>query len=158
MRFQATITTPANTSKTNPLTTILPITLGLIHKVGVYIPPGHSGLTGAALCDGLFQFHPMTNTEYLRGDNLNESDDIMYLKENEPSQIFVLTYNLDDTYPHSHIISVHVEDKDVFIARYMPTVQYDYMKKVIEGMGVEQAALKAEILAHPFKWLPRGKS
>lgn len=155
MRFQASITTGKNTSIATPKITVLPITLGLIHRVTVQIRLGHAYLTGAALFDGMFQFHPMTTGEWIRGNGIVVDDEIMFLKEDQPSIVVIKAYNLDDTYDHELIVSVHVEDKDVFIARYMPTVQYDYMKKVISELGVKQAAEKAEIIAHPFKWLPK---
>ena len=98
-RFEAPIVTcPASVLHTAPQTIALPFNGGLVRKIGIVIPAGHSGVTGIALGFGNQPIMPLTVGTFYSGDD----DDLKFdYTDNNPGvswQAFV--YN-EDLQPHS---------------------------------------------------------
>jgi len=112
---------------------------------------------GLAVFDGLYQLWPTTVGEFFHTDDETISFDDMYLKEAAPYQLDIYSYNTDDTWGHAAMVRVGLVSKEVFLARFMPTVGYDYFVELLEKMSVEkeqQAAAQAEQLKEtPYQWL-----
>jgi len=157
MIYTATITTPKNTAKTSLLHTVLNVTKGLVYKVEFYFPSGSAGLMGLAVFDGLFQLWPSTIGEFFNSDDETISFDDMYLKQAAPYQLDIYSYNLDDTYDHSMQVRVGLVSQEVYMARWLPTLGYDYFVDLLKKVAAEQAELAAAQAAQlketPYEWL-----
>jgi hypothetical protein len=144
MIYSATITTAVGRSQSNPLRTELRITKGLVYKVELDFPPGSAGLLGAAIFDGGFQVWPSTLGQWFTGDGIVISFDDTYLKEAEPFLFDVVTFNDDDTYAHKLTIRIGLVSKEIFMARFLPSMQYDRFEELIEKLITQQAEAAAE--------------
>uniref|UniRef100_A0A6M3Y0V2 Uncharacterized protein n=1 Tax=viral metagenome TaxID=1070528 RepID=A0A6M3Y0V2_9ZZZZ len=157
MIYTATITTSKNTALAALKHTVLNVTKGLVYKVEFYFPSGSAGLMGLAVFDGLFQLWPSTVGEFFASDDETISFDDMYLKEAAPYQLDIYTYNLDDTYDHQAQARVGLVSQDVYMARWLPTMGYDYFVELLNKMAAEQAKMAAEQAAQlqdtPYEWL-----
>ena len=146
MIYTIDITTPANTSKANLITSVLDITKGLIYQVEIEFPSGAAGLHYVALFDGGFQIYPSTNEQWFHSDNVVITFQDTYLKLIEPYKILIKTYNLDDTYEHRIQVRVGLVSKDIFLARFLPSYNYKYFQSMLENLQVEQEAQRKERL------------
>lgn len=106
MIFVAAVTTPQNTAKLNPVITTLPIVAGKITQTFIFFPPGVNALAHIKILWGLYQLFPSNEQgDFAGGDVLlNWPEDIDITTE--PLQLTIVTWNDDDTYPHT--ITVHV--------------------------------------------------
>ena len=106
MIFVAAIKTTQNTSKLAPLVTELPIVAGRITELMIWFPPGVNALAHIKILWGLVQIFPSNEQgDFAGGDTMvlwPEDIDIT----TEPLQLTCITWNDDDTYPHT--ITVHV--------------------------------------------------
>ena len=103
MIYTDRITVPINTTASTPEESTFKVTAGVIHHVGIEIPPGHSGLTGISFYLGGHQIFPSTQGQCFQGDNRE-----IRIKEWLPirgidNKITVKAYNTDDTYEHDFI-------------------------------------------------------
>lgn len=103
-----TITTPPNTTAAAPQSTNWTVGNGVVSRVDIVIPPGHQALTGVQLLWGGRQVLPYDGSEFVSGD----SDEItvelgLYV---HTGIVVVRTFNLDDTFAHSHILRAYVVD------------------------------------------------
>lgn len=106
MIFVEAVTTPQNTSKLTPKITQLPIVAGKITQIFLFFPPGVNALAHIKILWGLYQLFPSNEQgDFAGGDVLlNWPEDIDITTE--PLQLTIVTWNDDDTYPHT--ITVHV--------------------------------------------------
>lgn len=100
MIYTGSIDVSADTSENSPEETSFKVTAGVIHHVGIEIPPGHAGLTGIAFYIGGHQIYPSTQGQWFRGDNRN-----MVFKEwltirGVDNKITVKAFNTDETFSH----------------------------------------------------------
>jgi hypothetical protein len=157
MIYQASITTLKNTASTSPKETILKVTKGLVYKIEVFYPLGSSGLLGCSVWDGSFQVWPTTLGTWFIGDGNIIAFDEVYLKEEEPFEFRIYTYNEDDTYNHYLSVRLGLVSKEIFMARFLPHLSYKYMMDVINQLAQQQAEQQQqqaeELLAAPFSWL-----
>lgn len=106
MIFTAAISTPANTSKDAPVTTAIQIVFGTITNVKVFFPPGVNALAHIKLLYGLVQIFPSNEqADFAGGDVMFDWPEDIDITA-EPTQITAVTWNDDDTYPHT--ITVHI--------------------------------------------------
>jgi hypothetical protein len=101
MLFETSLTIPANTQKENPSRVLLPVSEGTVEKVWVRWRWGSANLCGVRMGYNSFQYWPLTlggwypsNVESLE---FAESKTLV----NDPFEITVEGYNLDDTYEHT---------------------------------------------------------
>lgn len=106
MIFVAHPITPQNTLSSAPIITTLPIVAGKITRVQIFFPPGVNALAHLKLLWGLYQIFPSNEQgDFAGGDVLLEWDeDIDILVE--PLQLTIVTWNEDDTYPHTITVQV----------------------------------------------------
>ncbi|KKM23094.1 hypothetical protein LCGC14_1618660 [marine sediment metagenome] len=157
MIYTANITTVANTAKTALKKTIIRVTKGLVYKVEFYFPAGSAGLMGLAVFDGLFQVWPSSVGEFFLGDDLTIAFDDLYLKESGPFEFQCYTYNTDDTYNHLVIPRIGLVSSEVFMARFMPTRDRQYFKRLRQKILSERANrlnVQRELIAgESMEWL-----
>lgn len=102
------ITTVANTAIANAVSTNWTVGRGLLERVDIVIAAGHAGLTGIQLLWGGRQVVPYDGSEFLAGN-----DDEITVELGlwvQTGIIVVRTFNLDDTYPHKHLLRGYVVD------------------------------------------------
>jgi len=153
MIFSLDFTIPITATKANPHHSVLDVTKGLVYRVEFQFPAGCAGLAYMAVFDGGFQVWPSTLGEFFHTDNFTIAFDEMYLKSSAPYQFDFYGYNLDETYPHTIYCRIGLADKDIFMARYLPSVAYELLQKELAKLETEQEAKKAATLASPFPWL-----
>lgn len=158
MVYTANITTAKTIyPRTSPLHTALRVTKGLVYKVEFDFPPGSAGLLGCAIFDGSFQLWPSNVGQWFTGDSIVIGFDDVYLKESAPYQFHIYTYNDDDTYEHLVNVRIGLVSKDIFIARFLPSMAYkDFAESLLQiqreqTVTAEQQQL--ETVENPFPWL-----
>lgn len=119
MIYRLGITTPANTPEADKQRTNLKLTAGTIHQIDILFPPGPSGLLHVQINRGLSQIWPSNPDESFAADNnvisFNENYEILQ----EPVQIEVYTWNLDDTYDHQVIVRIGLLRKKSILQRIL---------------------------------------
>lgn len=150
MIFHASITTDANTAIATPKKTNLTVIKGLIYKIGVYFPPGSYGLAGVQIFDKDYQMYPSTTGQWFIGENLLYEFEDTYFKTTEPLNFTIKTYNLDTDYEHKINVMVAMVSEKIFIARYVPTEQYQLMKQILQEIAEEQAERQKKLVKKPF--------
>jgi hypothetical protein len=109
MIFVHQITTPANTAKDSPLRTTMPIVLGTITRVLIFLPPGLSGLAHLKILWGLYQLFPSNEQgDFAGAGELIEWDEQITI-DTPPDELVAVTWNEDDTYDHTIIVHIVME-------------------------------------------------
>lgn len=157
MIYTVNITIPQVTPATQPECVRVKISLGLIYKVELQFPPGCGGLAHVVINDGGYQVWPSTPRADFATDDYTISFEDNYLKQVDPSELQVYGYNEDETYPHTIQVRLGVASKDEFMARYLPTMTYDYFMKLMEKKEAEEAEKTKKALASPFAFLKSGE-
>lgn len=137
------------------MVTRLRVTKGLVYRISIYIPSGALGYHHIAIHDGGPQIWPSSPGTYFRGDGDRIDFEDTYLKYAEPWEFQIKTWNEDDSYAHTAVISIGMVSEAVFMARYLPSLSYDKMLEVLKTVAATQEAEKAELIAQPFSWLPK---
>ena len=153
MIFTADITTEVGRDFDNPLKTLLKITTGLIYKVEVEFPTGPCGLLYTSCFDGLHSVWPSSDNVWFHSDGMTIGFDDLYLKTQPPFELQIFTVNIDDTYPHWCQWRVGLVSQEVFMARFLPTYEYEYFKKMLQEMAEEERERVEASLEAPFSWL-----
>lgn len=146
---------PKNTPPQNPVQIPFTVTKGLVYKVEVQFPRGCAGLAHVVIWQGGHQMWPYDMDHDFYGDNWVIAFDDTYLISYEPYVFDIYGYNLDDTYNHTITVRLGIVSQEVFMARFMPTLAYKYFLEVIEQLEKERYAREAEVVAHPFSWIPK---
>ena len=147
MLYAASISTPANTSASAPLSSRIIMTPGLIYHVELYFPPGSCGLLHVQLFDSAYQVCPASPGESLCGDNVLLRYDEMYMHGEAPFIVEVKTWNTDTEYDHGCELRIALVSKEEYIARFMPSMQTGMVEEVLAKVEGEQAAKKEKALA-----------
>lgn len=142
MIYTANITTPANTAKTSLKKTIMPVTKGLVYRVEFFFPKGSAGLMGVFVADGLYQVWPSSVGEYFVGEEQNISFEDLFIKEEPPYELTIYTYNEDTTFDHYVSIRIGLVSRDVFLARFMPTKNIEYLADLLLRLATERKELE----------------
>ena len=145
MVFCATITSTADKTEKEKTRTILKVTKGLIYHFEIYFPPGSQGLLHVRILDGSYCLLPSTPSESLSGDNVDFPHEDLYLKETEPFELNIDHWNEDEQYEHTFYCYVSMVSKDVYKARYLPTIQYEIFTKWIQELSAAQERQKVEL-------------
>lgn len=157
MIYSADIQTLADRKKTNLLRTPLRVTKGLVYRIEICFPAGSAGLMGVAIFDGSYGLWPSTVGEFFTGDGNTISFEDLYLKEAAPFIFDIYTYNLDTANPHNVQVRVGQVSKEVYMARFLPSISNKLFAEMLENVQREQAVQEIEqrkkILDTPFKWL-----
>lgn len=95
------LTIPKNTAIASPLSYTMSLPIGMINKLWVEFPRGCSGLAGLQVYRGIRQIFPLPDGIWLRSDNAVLNFAFSHSIQNEPYEVVLKGYNLDDTYPHT---------------------------------------------------------
>ena len=104
MIYDFDIPTPALTLKSAPVRTSMPLVKGTIVQMGVFVPPGSNGLAHLKILYGINQLFPSNEQGDFSASGIlfTWPEDIVL--DTDPVILTALTWNDDDTYPHT----VHV--------------------------------------------------
>lgn len=137
MIYTANITIPANTPANSPTLQRIKISLGLIYKIELQFPPGCGGLAHVVINDGGYQVWPSTPSTDFATDDYTISFEDIYLKPSSPSEMQIYGYNEDETYEHIIQVRLGVASTKIFMARYLPTITYDYFMEMLRKKEIE---------------------
>ena len=148
MLYTATVDTVANTSRGEPLSTILQATSGIVVRSEFYFPPGPSGLVGIQVRVANVQISPVDRDEWLIGDNVTIEYADFYGLDTEPFQLEIRTYNDDTEYDHRIQYRCVVMNIDAFTALYGRGITHEELNAILQGITdatskASQAALKS---------------
>lgn len=156
MIYTANITTPSGTLRSSPKKTTIKVTNGLIYRVEFFFPRGSQGLMGVAVFDALYQCWPSTVGEFFVSDNESIGFDDLLIKETEPFEFQVMTYNEDETFDHFVSVRLGLVSKEVYLARFMPTKSYEYLADLLLRLATERKELEIlqrELISDaPLEW------
>jgi hypothetical protein len=113
MYYQATITTPANTSSDDPLITRLLLARGLITRIVVGFPPGAAALCHVQIKDKGWQICPWSLAEDLAWDDYVYDMSLRYEMIAEPYEVTVISWNEDDSYEHQVFVGIEIAEGDI---------------------------------------------
>lgn len=150
MVYTSTITSTKAKAESTKTRTVIKITKGLVYQWELYFPPGSSGLLHIRILDGSYCLLPSTPSESFVGDNVKFTYEDLYLKETEPFEFNIDHWNEDTAYDHTFYFHIGMVSKDVYKARYMPTVQYDIFTKWITELAKEQERQRRELKGWGF--------
>ncbi len=114
--YSLVFTVPANTPETSPYEQKLPVTGGILHQVSVFIPPGHAGLTGCAIDEGLHQIAPTNQNEWFKGDDVPFSYDEYVELPPDTRELVLRGFNTDDKNDHGFVIAVGILPAEIYNA------------------------------------------
>ncbi len=141
MIYGGVISTAANTTAASPKKTVVTVTEGIVYHLKLYFPPGPSGLLHVQIFDATYQVFPTTLGESFVGDNQRFDFDVLYPKDDQPFQLAVVTWNLDDTYAHEVSVWLAMESADEFKARYLPMMQTN---QLVQQLGEQEVIRQTE--------------
>lgn len=109
MFFQAEILTPANTPATAPIVTRLGIYPGVTTQEWVGFPRGCYGLVHMQIWHWGWQLWPWTPQTSFHWDDYMFTFYDRYPITEEPLELVIKTWNLDDTYPHELLFATTID-------------------------------------------------
>ena len=101
MFYSASLTIPANTTILSPTRVLLPVSSGIVRRVWVRWRWGSANLCGVRMLYQEFQHWPLSGSEWFPSSPipLDFADALPVAQE--PLELAIEGYNLDDTYPHT---------------------------------------------------------
>jgi len=106
-------TVPASTTYANRRETKIKVAGGILHTIYVTIPPGSASLVHAQLRAGSYYILPRNEDKSITGEHVNvDYREWLELKAAE-NDLAMLTWNDDDTYPHTVRMLIGVLPKGV---------------------------------------------
>lgn len=120
MFFRHTLDIPANTAKTDPLELVADLTHGIITRVMVGFPRGAAGLAHVRILRGGHQVWPTNPEEDFAWDNFVFNFEENYELYDQPYQLTIQGYNLDECYPHEVMVCFGVHTTPMpFLSRIL---------------------------------------
>lgn len=106
MKFVLELTIPANTEKDSPIFQKITLAKGIISGIQIYFPYGCAGLAGVQVYYNETQYFPYSRGEWYRGNKQMISDIASLEISEQPLELKIKGYNLDDTYEHTPIVYI----------------------------------------------------
>jgi len=98
--FQHRLTVPKNTAIATPYEYVMPLPIGRIQKLWVEMPAGCQGLVGLQVWRRVYQIFPLPEGQWFISDDTMVNFAFTHSVHNEPYEVILKAYNLDDTYQH----------------------------------------------------------
>jgi hypothetical protein len=108
MIYSATITTPKNTPREVPLVTRIPLCVGVIHQFSAFFPAGAQGLHRFIVRRAIHQILPTNSSDFFSGEDEHIDNKEFIQIDDEPKDIEIHSWNLDDTYDHTVLVRLGV--------------------------------------------------
>ncbi len=113
MIFKYEISTPANTSEANAMSTPMQVSKGIIHKLDVVFPPGCQRLLHVRINRALHQVFPLNPEASFASDAETISFREYVALNAEPYELQTITWNDDETYDHTIIVRLGILRKQI---------------------------------------------
>lgn len=113
MYYATSVTVPANTSETDPVTVTMELTAGWLSEMRIGFPAGCAGLAGVRVRRFDHQILPLTMGEWLKYDNIFFRCPLWEDLRDEPNEVILELYNDDDTFAHTIAIHAIVEEVNI---------------------------------------------
>ena len=113
MYYATSVTVPANTPRTAPVTTTMELTAGWLSEMRIGFPAGCAGLAGVRVRRFDHQILPLTMGEWLEYDNIFFRCPLWEDLRDEPAEVILELYNDDDTFVHTIAIHAIVEEVNI---------------------------------------------
>ena len=131
MFFQCEVLTPANTPASSPIVTRLAVYPGVTRQVWVGFPRGCFALAHLQVWRWGWQLWPWTPQQSFHWDNYVYTFEDRYPILNEPLELVVKTWNLDDSYDHTLTFACTVEPAP-------SEAELRELREVLEGLGLRK--------------------
>lgn len=111
MIYQAQITLPANTPRSDPVEQEIIIHPGTLTQVDLEFPDGCAGLARLQILHWDVLLFPSNRDGFFSGDGsyISFSEEITF--DEAPYTLTIRGWNLDDTFPHSPIVRLGILNK-----------------------------------------------
>lgn len=119
--LQFSVTIPAETPQTAPVTIGLPMDNWDIEQIDLEVPPGPSGLMGFYVSNNGVQWIPQTAGSFLVWDNTKQS---WPLSDQPNASGWAITGYNTGVYPHNVIVRMHVNPTSAETPTVTPTVTF----------------------------------
>lgn len=106
MNYDFSITVPANTPKISPYMQRLKLTYGVITRIIITIPHGHTGLANLQLLHHESQMYPLNSGSAYHGSGVSIAFDERQALFVTPFEFKARAWNTDDTYDHEFIVNI----------------------------------------------------
>lgn len=116
--FDFPITTPANTTKADPVRTDLKLHVGVIDLVHVAFPPGPQGLLHVTIERGGSLLWPRNEGDGFAWDDFTIVFNPIYELEDEPLTLTAVTWNEDDTFSHQVNVRINVQRRELCLPQH----------------------------------------
>lgn len=112
--FMHRLAIPRNTSQAAYVRYILPLPISQTERIWIDFPKGCGGLVGFQLWRGVEQVFPLPAGNWLTADGYTLNFRLSHVIENEPYEVELRGYNLDDTYQHTiwMVLELHGLDEE----------------------------------------------
>ena len=113
----------------NKCKTVIKLTHGVIHQLGVYFPPGCANTIRTTIHRGLYQIFPTNPDGFMKGDAINIQGKEFYTIVKAPYQVEV--YAWSDGASYDHTITVRIWYLKIW--QLMPFSDEMFMLSLQEG-------------------------
>lgn len=103
---------PANTPETAPIETTIPIPPGIIDFIEVSFPSGCVRLARLRVFYHTVQIVPYNGDQSLAYDDYVSRINLGYEVTENPTELLIKSWNLDDTYTHQLTIGINIVPKE----------------------------------------------
>jgi len=111
--------------------TVVKLTHGVIHQLGIYFPPGCANTIHTVINRGLYQIFPTNPDGTIKGDSINVEGREFYTVIKAPYQVEVVAWADGATYDHTITVRLWL----MKIWQLMPFSDEMYMLSLQEGAG-----------------------
>jgi hypothetical protein len=134
------VTFSAGGSASAPELTVWKLTEGMIYQVEVSFPPGCTGLVSVKISDHAGQLYPYDAGEWFSGDGETISFQETAIVNVPPHELVIAGYNEDEKYDHTVSFRIGFVTKDLYIARFLPSVGAEQIAGVLRQLSAESEA------------------
>jgi len=110
MLFQKTVRIPANIPESDPVTSEITLSVGVMMSLRVYFPPGAAGLAHVQVWLQDYQLLPWERGEWATGDDLSVVDNSRRVIYEKPTTLKVVGWNEDTQYNHNVYVFVEMSE------------------------------------------------
>ncbi len=112
MIFSKDLTVPANTPATAPVSAVMQLSQGIVHRVEVGFPAGCHAAVLVTINRAIHQVWPDNPDGALKGDNWTISVDTWYELDQPPYELTVLCWSPGTTYEHTVTVRLVVDRRE----------------------------------------------
>ena len=115
MLYAYELVVPANTPESAPVSQVMKLTVGVVHKLEVFFPAGNLHLVKVVIMDGLHQVWPTNPDGQLKADNYTISYPVWYELTGEPYELTAYGWSPGTTYNHTITIRLGLDRREILL-------------------------------------------